>query len=272
MFRRTAQFVATAALVVAFQAAAGAQVMSRPAPPPVVVADNEDWYRSGEPIAFAGALYYRVGAMQHFNGNRMFPTGGKGSVTFYVDVFLDPLSKIFVPVSGGLMQPYERRRDGDLAGTTGSQAPSFPVAIAAESPSDRIRAGWPGAVTDTDVEPADAPADLSIAPLMEAAPATPVGTAGTIARPARGVSRDARAFAALEQPTGVNAVFILFEGIRWQPAGPAVAFNETEYRVVGDYRGFPVFADDPSSPRAGAKMIYLPSRSGMLTPYVPLHR
>ena len=272
MTHRTAQFVAATALVVAFQTAAGAQITSRPAPPPVAVADNEDWYRSGEPLAFAGALYYRVGAMQHFNGNRMFPTGGKGSVTFYVDVFLDPLSKIFVPVSGGLMQPYERRRDGDLAGTTGSQAPSFPVAIPAESPSDRIRAGWPGAVTDAAVEPAEAPADLSIAPLMEAAPATHVGTAGTIARPTRGVSRDARAFAALERPTGLNAVFILFQGTRWQPAGQAVTFNETEYRVVGDYRGFPVFADDPSSPRAGAKMIYLPSRSGMLTPYVPLDR
>jgi hypothetical protein len=272
MTHRTAQFVAATALAVAFQTVAGAQMMSRPAPPPVVVADNEPWYRSGEPIAFAGALYYRVGAMQHFNGNRMFPTGGKGSVTFYVDVFLDPLSKIFVPVSGGLMQPYERRRDGDLAGTTGSQAPSFPVAIPAESPSDRIRAGWPGTATGADVGPAEAPADPSIAPLMEAAPATPVGTSGAIARPTRGVSRDARAFAALERPTGLNAVFILFQGTQWEPAGPAVAFNETEYRVVGEYRGFPVLADDPSSPRAGAKMIYLPSRSGMLTPYVPLHR
>lgn len=271
MTHRTAQFVAITALVVAFQTAAGAQIMSRPAPPPLVVADNEDWYRSGEPIPFAGALYYRVGAMQHFDGNRMFPTGGKGSVTFYVDVFLDPLSKIFVPVSGGLMQPYERRRDGDLAGTTGSQAPSFPVAIAAESSSDRIRAGWPGGETVADVEPAEVP-DQSFQPLMEATPATPVGTAGTIARPTRGVSRDARAFAALERPTGINAVFVEFQGTRWQPAGRAVAFNETEYRVIGEYRGFPVFADDPSSPRAGAKMIYLPSRSGMLTPYVPLHR
>jgi hypothetical protein len=269
MTHRTAQFVATTALVVAFQTAAGAQVMSRPAPPPVAVADSEDWYRSGEPIAFAGALYYRVGAMQHFDGNRMFPTGGKGSVTFYVDVFLDPLSKIFVPVSGGLMQPYERRRDGDLAGTTGSQAPSFPVDIAAESSTDRTRAGWPGGSLAAEAEPAAAPADLSVEPLMEP---TPVGTSGTIARPTRGVSREARAFAALERPTGLNAVFIVFQGTRWQPAGPAVAFEEAEYRVVGDYRGFPVFADDPSSPRAGAKMIYVPSRSGMLTPYVPLQR
>jgi hypothetical protein len=201
----------------------------------------------------------------------MFPTGGKGSVTFYVDVFLDPLSKIFVPVSGGLLQPYERRRDGDLAGTTGSQAPSFPVAIAAEAAPDRTRAGWPGGTTAA-VEPAEAPEEQSIQSLMEAAPATPVGTAGTVARPTRGVSRDARAFAALERPAGINAVFVVFQGSRWQPAGPAVPFNETEYRVVGEYRGFPVFADDPSSPRAGAKMIYLPSRSGMLTPYVPLHR
>jgi hypothetical protein len=269
MCRRTAQFAATTALIVAFQTAAGAQVMSRPAPPPVVVADNEDWYRSGEPIAFAGALYYRVGAMQHFNGNRMFPTGGKGSVTFYVDVFLDPLSKIFVPVSGGLMQPYERRRDGELAGTTGSQAPSFPVDIAAESLPDRTRAGWPGGTAAAEARPVDAPTQLSIEHQTES---TPVGTSGRIARPARGVSREARAFAALEGPTGINAVFIVYQGTRWQPAGSAVAFNAAEFEMVGEYRGFPVFADAPSSPRAGAKMIYLPSRSGLLAPYVPLHR
>jgi len=40
---------------------AAAQVQSRPTDPPLVTAENESWYRLGEPVQFAGDLYYRAG-------------------------------------------------------------------------------------------------------------------------------------------------------------------------------------------------------------------
>ena len=46
---------------------------------------------------------------------------------------------IYVPIGGGLMQPYERPRTGDLAGTTGNRAPSSPVATS----GPRARAATP---------------------------------------------------------------------------------------------------------------------------------
>lgn len=272
MTRKPAQVLVIAAML-ASPAGSDGQIVSKPTPPLTIVADNEDWYRSGEPIAYAGALYFPAGAILHFDGNRMVPTGGRGGVPFYADVFLDPYSKIFVPLSGGLLQPYERRRDGELAGTTGSQAPSFPVAIAAEAPPFGQRAGWPGAgalaIGPAAREPVPMASDERTAP--PDAPAA-VGTAGVAAAAGRGVSRDTRAFAALQRPTGLNAIFLTYEGARWRPAGPAVEFNETLFRAAGDYHGFPVFVDDPSSPRAGARVIYLPARPGMVTPYVPVSR
>ena len=108
---------------------ASAQVLSRPTDPPLVTAVNESWYLSREPILFAGDLYYPAGAQVFFNGNRMVRTGYYNGVPIFTDTTIEPFSILLVPVSRGLMQPYERRRQGLLAGTTGSRAPSFPVQV-----------------------------------------------------------------------------------------------------------------------------------------------
>src|SRR5688572_3085929 len=119
--------VALLAMLVA--APAAAQIQSRPTDPPLVTAANESWYQLREPVQFAGDLYYPAGAVQFFNGNTMVRTGHYNGVPLYADATVEPYSVILVPVSRGLMQPYEKLRRGDLAGTTGSRAPSFPVQL-----------------------------------------------------------------------------------------------------------------------------------------------
>lgn len=109
-----------------------AQIQLQPTPPPFVVADLEPWYVDGRPITHAGNIYYPAGAQMHFNGNEMVRSGFFQGVPLYSRTTLEPYSTVFVPLSGGLMQPYERRRSGDIAGTVGSTAPSFPVVLPAE--------------------------------------------------------------------------------------------------------------------------------------------
>jgi hypothetical protein len=109
-----------------------AQIQLRPTPPPLVVADLEPWYVEGGPITHAGNIYYPAGSQIHFNGNEMVRSGFYQGVPLYSRTTLEPYSIVFVPLSGGLMQPYERRRAGDVAGTVGSRAPSFPVVLPAE--------------------------------------------------------------------------------------------------------------------------------------------
>ena len=42
-----------------------------------------------------------------------------------------PYSIVYVPIGRGLLQPYERIRQGELAGSTGSRTPAFPVRASA---------------------------------------------------------------------------------------------------------------------------------------------
>ena len=91
-----------------------AQVQSRPTDAPVVTAANESWYVNGEPLQFAGDLYYPAGATVFFNGNTMVRTGNYNGVPLYADTTLEPYSIVYVPIQRGLMQPYERPRLGAL--------------------------------------------------------------------------------------------------------------------------------------------------------------
>src|SRR4051812_44614487 len=80
-----------------------------------------------EPIPYAGEFYYPAGAVTFFNGDQMVRTGYYNGLPLYVDATLEPYSVIYVPIGRGQVQPYERRRSGELAGTTGSRMPSFPT-------------------------------------------------------------------------------------------------------------------------------------------------
>ena len=225
-----------------------AQVNSRPTDPPIVTAENESWYRQAEPLQFAGDLYYPAGARVFFNGNTMVRTGHYNGVPVYADTTLEPYSIVFVPISRGVMQPYERPRSGDLAGTTGSRTPSFPVGhqyegstilAAAVSPTNLpLPIGAIGAYT-----PGGGPAPQASAGVAGAADGQPVVT--------------------VLKPENNDGIWVMFGGSKWIAAGSAVPLRAADFQLVGDYFGFPVFA------RQGVKenVIYIPTRAGLLAPY-----
>src|SRR5687767_7924618 len=128
------------ALLLAAAAPAFGQVVSRPTDPPIVTAENDSWYRLREPVQFAGELYFPAGAAVFFNGNTMVRTGHYNGVPLYADTTIEPYSIIYVPISRGLMQPYEKLRRGDLAGTSGSRTPSFPVRLQPDGATVAVRA------------------------------------------------------------------------------------------------------------------------------------
>jgi hypothetical protein len=221
---------------------AAAQIQSRPSDPPIVTADNDGWYQRGEPVQFAGDVYYPAGAAVFFNGNTMVRTGHYNGVPLYADATVEPYSQILVPLSRGLMQPYERRRSGALAGTTGSRTPGFPVQVTAGIRQD-----------DVDVSPSPEPSRPALA---DDTP-RPVGTAGFFA-----TSPVATLFATARRPQTNDGVWIEFGGERWVSDGMAVPLVSSEFVLVGEHAGFPVFA------RRGLKeeKIYLPTREGVVAP------
>lgn len=240
------------AMLVAVPAAA--QIQSRPTDPPLVTAVNESWYRLREPVQFAGDLYYPAGAARFFNGSHMVRTGHYNGVPLYTDTTIEPFSVILVPMSRGLMQPYERRRQGDLAGTSGSRTSSFPNQLtpaAISSPAAPAPPTAPPMVTGAVSVFTPATAD------RDATPRT-VGTAGVAAAPLDNPSP----MVTLLRPESNDGVWIRYAGGKWVSAGAAVPFDHT-FVHVGEHGTFPVFA------RAGTgDMIYLPtSRAGVVAPY-----
>lgn len=225
-----------------------AQVYWQPQPAPLVTAENEPWFRLGEPITFDGYVYYPAGARVFFDGNVMVRSGAFRGIPIYTDTTIEAYSRVFVPVSGGMLQPYERRRTGDVAGTTGSRAPSFPVTITGErSMEEPVIVSTVGA-PETGPRPA-APAQ---------APEAVTGLAGA------GVPRADLIEAGLK-PKGLNEIYVTYSGYRWRAAGRAVPFVEGRFQMIGSAQGFPVYAE-----RAEAQephVIYLPSRSGLVAPY-----
>jgi len=243
---------------------AAAQVQSRPVDPPLVTAASEAWYVQREPIQLGGELYYPAGATVFFDGNTMARVGHYNGVPLYVDTTIEPYSILLVPIRRGLMQPYERRRQGDLVGTTGSRTPAFPVATgsapapaiaqAAMAPTQpqlsigAIGVFTPGGAARPDAAPA--PADALRPALLE-----------TPAVPAR---QDA--VVSLARPESNDGVWIRFKGGKWVSAGAAVPLRAAEFHVAGEYAGFPVFVRtvngtiDPGT-------IYLPTRPGLVAPY-----
>jgi hypothetical protein len=268
-----ALLLAGMAMVVATEAM-DAQLYYQPQPRPLVTAENEQWFRSAQPITFDGNFYYAAGPRVYFDGNVMVRTGAYRGVPLYADATREPYSMVFVPLSGGLMQPYERRRTGDAAGGTGTQAPSFPVDIAGErGPETTARAPWPIApgppvATQPDELLFDETmSDASTATRRRGAGVAESGTPGgasTTPVPTRGVSAPRNVLEAGARPKGLNEIYVTYDGYRWRSAGMAVPFRAEEYQVIGDYRGHPVYA---SRKEGGAQRIFLQGRSGFVAPY-----
>jgi hypothetical protein len=229
--------------------ALSAQALSRPTPAPDRTAAGSAWYLSREPIFVAGSYYLPAGASVFFDADTMVPIGRIDGVPLYADVTLEPHSIVFVPIGRGLLQPYERRRAGELAGTTGSRAPSFPVSLDGDSP----RAPDPVFASSA----ADAPAafDGLSASYADHEEAT-TGIAPSVSLAPGGVWTTLR-------PVGSRGIWIPYEDKVWVSAGPAERFEEASFIRTGTYAGFPVF-------RAADRgdVLFVPVvPGGLVTPY-----
>ena len=266
-----ARLLASAIVVLALPAIASSQIALRPTPPPVVTAENATWYRAGEPVIYAGSLYYPAGPAIHFNANEMVPSGFFQGVPLYARTTIEPYSVVFVPLGGAMMQPYERRRVGDLAGTSGSAVSSLPI----ETPSafaqstGPLQAPAPPVVTSPPVAdesialPAQVPAARSVESRAVVRPAfaqptnsVAVGTSGRVtgSRPATQIRR--------QSPS--NGIFVEYRNARWFSSGPPQSMDLRTLNRIGEWHGFPVYVTSGSE-----NTIYIPIASGVdaLAPY-----
>ena len=256
--RRVPALIVLAVSIVSLPASA--QTLVQPTPAPAATAENEPWFVSRAPLVFGGTLYFPAGAQVHFNQNEMVPTGFYGRVPVYVRTTLEPRSVIFVPLTGGLMQPYERRRSGELAGTEGSAAPSFPVENAAEADVNEPRTlRAPGPPIAGAAATMGAAAPMYTATTPASAPARAVGTTGTVDA-IRG-----RSLASASRPEGLNGIFINYASRRWFSSGEAVPFDSAPFRRIGTYGSLAVYSR-PDAPET----IFIPvseSATGLVVPY-----
>jgi hypothetical protein len=260
MNSRAVFVVGALAGVLALGSAMRAQVTLQPTPPPIVTAENEAWYVAGLPINHAGLTYHPAGPRVHFNGNEMVRTGHFQGIPLYSRTTIEPYSFVFVPLTGGLMHPYERRREGEVAGTVGSVAPSFPVV----RPMEQAALEYvPGAgMLQAPAPPSQLGAIADREPVAEppvAADVPAVGTTGSSSPEAIGPLVSARL------PEGLNGVFVEYDNRRYFSDGRAVAMDDKTFVRIGNYHGFPVYRRDGE-----ADTVYIPpsgGAAGVVAPY-----
>jgi hypothetical protein len=198
-----------------------AQLLMRPAPYPQVTAASAAWQVRGEPISYGGALYYPVGPTVFFDGNLMTRSGTFEGVPLYHDGTLSPFTIIYVPIGSNLVRPYERPRDGVLAGTVGTRTPSFPIQRDGEATSPFSPAYL---VADT-FQTLAAPEPV-VEPIVSSEPA----------ESARHVT-----IGSVPPPGTRRGFWLMFDGARWYSAGAPVPYSPERFEQVGELQGFPVY-------------------------------
>jgi hypothetical protein len=242
-------------MAVLFPKVSNAQAYAFGAPAPEVTAGTADWQSRSEPIVVNGLVYFPTRAFRLFDPQVMQQTSVYERVPIYSDVTLEPYSVIYVPVTRSNMRVYERKREGDLAGTAGSRTPSFPVEIA----SDTVRKNAERAAA---ASVAGATGATGTAGSSIPAPASSVGT--TLA-PDRDRGRRVSLQSIPSPVGGPNGVWLEFNGARWYADGPAQSFTPDRFEPIGEYRGFPVYRDRTS----GKSEIWVSVvKDGPVAPYV----
>jgi hypothetical protein len=217
-----------------------AQVVMRPEPPPAQTAGQTAWYRSGEPVLHRGELFYPGGPPTFFDRDGMVLVGEFRGVPLYADPTLETGSIVYVPVSGTLMQPYEKLRAGDLAGTSGSRMRSYPP----ETPT----------TMQTEPQPVGTSGVLLPAPqLMATGDAGPV-TSGRAA-PAPAVE-----IIAPSPAVHGRGIWIAWNGAAWSASGPATRVGP-QMIAIGSYGGRTVYRG------ADARTIWIETAQGLVTPW-----
>ena len=234
-------------------------------PPPTVTAENETWFLARDPISLSGALYYPGGPQVFFNRYEMVRSGYYRGIQIYIKSTQEPFSIVFVPVAGGLMQPYERRRSGDLAGTVGSTMPSFPGVV----PTDQqtVASGFTEGISQAAGPPTGGglvgssyPGTASMIGVNQAPASPDVGTAGGVP------DRKVGSLASAQEPAGLNGVFVQYDGRRWFSSGPAIPLNAGRLTRIGEHQGFPVYADR-AKPGATIYIAVAKADEAMVAPY-----
>jgi hypothetical protein len=210
-----------------------AQAYAFGAPMPEVTAAAADWQVNSEPIVVNGLVYYPTRGFRIFDPSVMMQTGVYKGVPIYADVTLEVYSIAYVPVTRSNLRAYERKREGELAGTTGSRTPSFPVDIA----SDTVRESAGRVANTTDIAGATGTGGRTMP--------TPSPAVGTTRASDSGRRRQPL-MQSVPRPVGSNGVWLEFNGVRWYADGPAVSFTPNRFEPVGEYRGFPVYRDKNS--------------------------
>jgi hypothetical protein len=228
-----------------------AQAFQLRTPPPEVSAAAAFWQINSEPIMVGGLMYYPTRGFRLFDGQIMVQTGLFQGVPVYSDTTLEPFSELYVPLSGGRMRVYERRREGELAGTMGSHLPTFPV----ESPSVPARAEivvGQGAVGTSGSAVGTSGSAVGTSGSAVGTSRSVVGTSGSdVSRVASdsasavlGVrSRPRRTVMTPVQNGVANGIWLEFNGGRWYSSGAAESFSPERFEPIGEYRGFPVYRD-----------------------------
>jgi hypothetical protein len=219
-----------------------AQAIWQPTAPPIVTAESATWLQSGEPVTWDGVVYVAAGAMRPFNGNVMVRSGVFRGIPLYTDGTLEANTVVLVPMSGGWMQPYERRAVAVELSTRQAAGPPTlgPAIVLTQAADDSMRAA-PVAVSD----------------VVRSAPA-PVGTSGRVAvTPPRPVTT-------VIPPTGANTIWVNFDGRRWYAAKSSIEYDAAVLNEIGTYQGWTVYAMKSDPART---TIYIPAAPGRLAAY-----
>jgi hypothetical protein len=233
------------------------QISLQPAPPPLVTAAGADWQTRGEPVVYGGNLYYPAGPTVFFDGNVMRQVDSYQGIPLYVDTTLQPNSIVLVPIGRSLLRPYERRREGDLAGTTGSRVSSFPV----QHPGELGLAADITAVDTRPVSPLGYAAAQTVPPVSAGAPFQFEPATEALAE----LSRQGEATESVPSSLSNAGIWIAFNQARWYLAGSAVRYSPDRFVKVGDYRGAPVYREK----NGASTRIYVPAvEGGLIAPFV----
>jgi hypothetical protein len=222
----------------------------------VVTAEDTAWYLAGDPIEWNGDVYYPGGAVQFFNRYQMVRSGFFKGIPLYTDATLEPNITIFVPLPAERMQPYQRARIGQLAGTSGNRPALVPDEAAREP-------GFFSGLSQAAAEPAFAPPyDVPYSVEEFRGARRPTAFPGS---PAPLAIVDATwTVSTVRPPTGVNNIWIDYNGRRWVNGGRAIRYDAARLTEVGKYHGWSVYTRD-----GDRSTIYIPTTPGRLAPYKP---
>ena len=223
--------------------------LAQPTPLPTVTANSESWYQNGEPLLHEGIVYYPRGAVIYFDRDEFVRSGFYRGIPLYSRTTIEPFSMVYVPLAGGLMQPYERPRVGEIVGTIGSLGPTLPTPVPTDERRQRDTVGQAAGPPTNLPGPTDIEGNARlVGPPVTTEIPRPVGTTDTATTPqVVGTAGRAvvlprpRPLVTAARPSGVNGAFIEFDNARWFVNGPTVEFDAAAFRQVGILGEFPVY-------------------------------